>query len=227
MPTSSASRSTAEQDADRLEGDDHGRHPGAPARPVTERRQSGRATSDELRWRRRCPGMEAHRPVDIAYADEAMTFREFVALYGGASTHAVAGTLRPVRRPPWPTATGPGPCEMHPVTDELLRTRGIRHHRAVRPRRYQRVPLDAGSLVVVARGRWHRHVDAANLVELYHTHPVRASAARTHPQQSENDVRYSRPTASSIAGCPPRRLIARYLRSTCGMVDLRPQHHVR
>jgi hypothetical protein len=33
----------------------------------------------------------------------------------------------------------------------------------------ERVPLDAGSLVVVPRGRWHRHVDAEHLVELYHT----------------------------------------------------------
>jgi hypothetical protein len=33
----------------------------------------------------------------------------------------------------------------------------------------QRIPLTAGSLVVVPRGRWHRHVDAVNLVELYLT----------------------------------------------------------
>jgi quercetin dioxygenase-like cupin family protein len=31
------------------------------------------------------------------------------------------------------------------------------------------VPLHAGSLLVIPRGRWHRHVDADDLVELHHT----------------------------------------------------------
>ena len=102
--------------------------------------------------------MHTHRPVDIANADAAMTFHEFVAFNGGqfAVFRAHGG--------------GAGPWEMHPDTDELLfalegsvTIELFDHHGN------QQLPLHAGSLVVVPRGRWHRHVDAAHLIELYHT----------------------------------------------------------
>ena len=59
---------------------------------------------------------------------------------------------------------------MHPDTDELLFALGG----SVTIEAYEAggselVPLAAGSLVVIPRGRWHRHADAHDLVELYHT----------------------------------------------------------
>ena len=102
--------------------------------------------------------MEAHRPVDIANADEEMTFHDFAAFNGGQFAVFRAN------------GAGAGPWEMHPDTDELL----FALEGSVTIELFDRdgnqcVPLDAGSLVVVPRGRWHRHVDAANLIELYHT----------------------------------------------------------
>ena len=78
---------------------------------------------------------------------------------------------------------------MHPDTDELLFalvgsvTIELFDHAG-----NQRVPFDAGPLVVVPRGRWHRHVDAANLVELYHT-PGQSLGCEDPSTVSENDVR--------------------------------------
>ena len=51
----------------------------------------------------------------------------------------------------------------------------------------ERVPLTVGSLVVVPRGRWHRHVDADDLVELYHT-PGQSLGCDDPSTVSENDT---------------------------------------
>jgi mannose-6-phosphate isomerase-like protein (cupin superfamily) len=102
--------------------------------------------------------MEAHRPVDIAHADEEMTFHEFVTFNGGQFAVFRAN------------GDGAGPWEMHPDTDELLfALEGSVTIELFDPSGHQRVPIAAGGLVVVPRGRWHRHVDAVHLVELYHT----------------------------------------------------------
>jgi len=102
--------------------------------------------------------MEPHRPIDIARADPELAFHEFVAFNDGHFAVFRA------------TGAGAGPWEMHPDTDELLfaleGTVTIELHDAAGNRQ---VPLTAGSLVVVPRGTWHRHVDALDLVELYHT----------------------------------------------------------
>jgi hypothetical protein len=59
---------------------------------------------------------------------------------------------------------------MHPDTDELLfALEGTVVIELFDPGGNELVPLAAGSLVVVLRGRWNRHVDAEDLVELYHT----------------------------------------------------------
>jgi mannose-6-phosphate isomerase-like protein (cupin superfamily) len=103
--------------------------------------------------------MEPLRPVDIAHADGELAFNEFVSL----NDHRIG-----VYRVDGP---GAGPWEMHPDTDELLWALegsvtievfvGVGDDEVVR--------LDAGSLVVVPKGRWHRHVDPVGLVELYYT----------------------------------------------------------
>ena len=59
---------------------------------------------------------------------------------------------------------------MHPDTDELLfALEGSVTIELFEHAGNQRVPLDAGSVVVVPRGPLHRHVDAAHLIELDHT----------------------------------------------------------
>jgi mannose-6-phosphate isomerase-like protein (cupin superfamily) len=122
--------------------------------------------------------MDAHRPVDIANADEEMTFHEFVAFNGGQFAVFRAH------------GEGAGPWEMHPDTDELLfALEGSVTIELFDHGGNQRVPLDAGCLVVVPRGRWHRHVDAADLVELYHT-PGQNLGCDDRSAVSENDVRY-------------------------------------
>jgi len=102
--------------------------------------------------------MDAHRPVDIAHGDPEFAFHEFVAFNNGhfAVFRASGG--------------GAGPWEMHPDTDELLFVlEGSVTVELFDAGGNELVPLHAGSLVVVPRRRWHRHVDAADLVELYHT----------------------------------------------------------
>lgn len=102
--------------------------------------------------------MRAHRPVDIANADEEMTFHEFAPFNGGQFAVFRAD------------GEGAGPWEAHPDTDELLfALEGSVTIELFDGTGNQRVRLEAGSLVVVPRGRWHRHVDAADLIELYHT----------------------------------------------------------
>jgi mannose-6-phosphate isomerase-like protein (cupin superfamily) len=102
--------------------------------------------------------MDAHRPVDIAKADPELAFHEFVAFNTG---HFAVFRAH---------GAGAGPWEMHPDTDELLfALEGSVTVELFGQASSERVPLDAGSLVVVPRGRWHRHVDAEHLVELYHT----------------------------------------------------------
>ncbi len=102
--------------------------------------------------------MEAHHPVDIAGADPELAFHEFVAFNDGH--FAVFRANSP----------GAGPWEMHPDTDELLfALEGSVTVEVFDAVGNELVPLRAGSLCVVPRGRWHRHVDAVDLVELYHT----------------------------------------------------------
>ena len=102
--------------------------------------------------------VDAHRPVDIAKGDPELAFNEFVAFNNGHF-----GVFRA-------TGEGAGPWEMHPDTDELLfALQGAVTIELFGDGGNERVPLTAGSLVVVPRGRWHRHVDADDLVELYHT----------------------------------------------------------
>jgi mannose-6-phosphate isomerase-like protein (cupin superfamily) len=102
--------------------------------------------------------MDAHRPVDIAKADPELAFHEFVPFNGGHFAVFRA------------SGAGAGPWEMHTDTDELLYAlAGSVTIELLGDGDNERVPLTAGSLVVVPRGRWHRHVDATDLVELYHT----------------------------------------------------------
>jgi len=78
---------------------------------------------------------------------------------------------------------------MHPDTDELLfALEGSVTIELVGDGGNERVPLTAGCLVVVPRGRWHRHVDAADLVELYHT-PGQSVACDDPSTASENGSR--------------------------------------
>jgi mannose-6-phosphate isomerase-like protein (cupin superfamily) len=102
--------------------------------------------------------MDAHHPVDIARGDPELAFHEFVAFNNGH--FAVFRASR----------AGAGPWEMHPDTDELLfALEGSVTVELFDAGGNDLVPLQAGALVVVPRGRWHRHVDASDLVELYHT----------------------------------------------------------
>lgn len=102
--------------------------------------------------------MDAHRPADIAANDPEFAFNEFAAFNDGR-----VGVFRG-------SAPGAGPWEMHPDTDELLfALAGSVTIEMYDPAGNETVPLTAGSLVVVPCGRWHRHVDADNLVELFHT----------------------------------------------------------
>jgi mannose-6-phosphate isomerase-like protein (cupin superfamily) len=102
--------------------------------------------------------VDAHRPVAIAHADPELAFHEFVAFNNGHFAVFRA------------SGAGPGPWEMHPDTDELLfALEGEVTIELFDPAGNELVPLDAGSLVVVPRSRWHRHVDARSLVELYYT----------------------------------------------------------
>jgi mannose-6-phosphate isomerase-like protein (cupin superfamily) len=102
--------------------------------------------------------MDAHCPVAIARADPELAFHEFVAFNNGHFAVFRAN------------GAGAGPWEMHPDTDELLfALEGTVTIELFNPGGNELVPLAAGSLVVVPRGRWHRHLDADNLVELYHT----------------------------------------------------------
>jgi mannose-6-phosphate isomerase-like protein (cupin superfamily) len=121
--------------------------------------------------------MEAYRPVDIARADPELAFREFVPFNRGHFAVFRA------------SGVGPGPWEMHPDTDELLfALEGSVIIELFGDGGNERVPLSAGSLVVVPKGRWHRHVDANNLVELYHT-PGQSLGCEDPGNMSENDSR--------------------------------------
>lgn len=123
------------------------------------------------------PGMDAHRPVEIAKADPELAFHEFVAFNTGHFAVFRAD------------GAGAGPWEMHPDTDELLfALEGSVTIELFRQASNERVPLDAGSLVVVPRGRWHRHVDAEHLVELYHT-PGQSIACEDPATALPNDSR--------------------------------------
>jgi mannose-6-phosphate isomerase-like protein (cupin superfamily) len=102
--------------------------------------------------------MDPHRPIDIARDDPELAFHEFVPFNGGHFAVFRAD------------GSGGGPWEMHPDTDELLfALQGSVTIELFDHNGNERVPLTAGSLVVVPRGRWHRHVDANDLIELYHT----------------------------------------------------------
>jgi len=121
--------------------------------------------------------MDAHRPVDIARADPELAFHEFVPFNNG---HIAVFRA---------SGAGAGPWEMHPDTDELLfALEGSVTIELFDNGGNERVPLNAGSLVVVPRGRWHRHVDADNLVELYHT-PGQSLGSEDPATASENDSR--------------------------------------
>ena len=119
--------------------------------------------------------MHAHNPVNIAANDEEMTFHEFVAF----NTAQVA-----VFRA---EGSGAGPWEIAPRHRRTaLRARGMRDHRAVRPcRQSAGTASNAGSLVVVPRDRWHRHVDASNLAEFYYT-PGQSLSCADPSTASEN-----------------------------------------
>jgi mannose-6-phosphate isomerase-like protein (cupin superfamily) len=119
--------------------------------------------------------MDTHRPVDIARADPELAFHEFVAFNDGHFAVFRA------------SGAGAGPWEMHPDTDELLfALEGSVTIELFDPGGNEVVPLTAGSLVVVPRSRWHRHVDAENLVELYHT-PGQSIPCEDPATVSEND----------------------------------------
>ena len=103
-------------------------------------------------------GMEPYTPIDIARADGELQFSQFAPFNG----HHI-GVFRV-------TSVGPGPWEMHPDTDELLHVlSGSVSVEIYHPDGNEVVPLTSGQLVIVPRGRWHRHVDAVDLVELFFT----------------------------------------------------------
>lgn len=121
--------------------------------------------------------MDAHRPADIAHADAEFAFREFVPFNGGHFAVFRA------------SGAGAGPWEMHPDTDELLfALEGSVIIELFADDGNERVPLEAGALVVVPRGRWHRHVDADRLVEMYHT-PGQSLSCDDPSTASENGRR--------------------------------------
>lgn len=102
--------------------------------------------------------MDAYRPIDIAHGDPELAFHEFVSFNNG---HLAVFRA---------SGAGAGPWEMHPDTDELLfALEGSVTVEVFDTSGNELVPLRDGSLVVIQRGRWHRHVDADGLVELYHT----------------------------------------------------------
>lgn len=102
--------------------------------------------------------MERHTPIDIANADDELQFNAFARFNDGHF-----GVFRV-------TSVGEGPWEMHPDTDELLHVlEGSVSVELYRPEGNEVVALTAGQLVVVPRGVWHRHVDAVDLVEMFHT----------------------------------------------------------
>ena len=118
--------------------------------------------------------MRAHNPVNIADNDEELTFHEFVAF-----NDAQVAVFRA-------DSAGAGPWEMHPDTDELLLAlAGSVTIELFDSAGNEHVPLEAGSLVVVPRGRWHRHVDASNLTELYFT-PGQSLSCTDPSTASEN-----------------------------------------
>ena len=121
--------------------------------------------------------MNAHRPVDIAHGDPELAFHEFVAFNNGHFAVFRA------------SGTGAGPWEMHPDTDELLfALEGSVTVEVFEASGNELVTLQAGSLLVVPRGRWHRHVDADDLVELYHT-PGQSLSCEDPATASGNDGR--------------------------------------
>ncbi len=102
--------------------------------------------------------MEAHAPVAIARQDPELAFTSFAAFNDGH-----LGVFRV-------NMSGPGPWEMHPDTDELLHVlEGSVTVELYGADGNESVRIGAGELVVVPRGRWHRHVDATELVELFYT----------------------------------------------------------
>jgi mannose-6-phosphate isomerase-like protein (cupin superfamily) len=119
--------------------------------------------------------MDAHHPVDIASGDPELTFHEFAAFNDGH--FAVFRASGP----------GAGPWEMHPDTDELLfALQGSVSVEVFDAGGHELVPLRTGSLCIVPRGRWHRHVDAVDLVELYHT-PGQSLSCDDPATASEDD----------------------------------------
>ncbi|MDJ0769219.1 MAG: cupin domain-containing protein [Ilumatobacter sp.] len=103
--------------------------------------------------------MESFTPAEIARADEELAFTAFAAF-----NDQHLGVFRVT------SVEGAGPWEMHPDTDELLHVlEGSVTVEVHDPDGNQLVPLRAGQLVVVPQGRWHRHVDAVDLVELFYT----------------------------------------------------------
>jgi len=102
--------------------------------------------------------MEKFTPRSIAQADPELAFNAFV---GFNDQHF--GVFRA-------TVAGPAPWEMHPDTDEFLHVlEGTVSVELYGDDGNEVLPLEAGQLVVVPRGRWHRHVDAVDLVEMYFT----------------------------------------------------------
>ncbi len=104
--------------------------------------------------------IRAHRPAEVARTDPELAFTQFASF-----NDAGFGVFRVASSP------GPGPWEMHPDTDELLHVlEGSVRVEVYRPDADNDVvALSAGELVVVPRGYWHRHVDAVDLVEMFHT----------------------------------------------------------
>ena len=102
--------------------------------------------------------MDKYAPRSIARADPELAFHSFVGFNG---QHF--GVFRA-------SVAGPAPWEMHPDTDEMLHVlEGSVSVELYGADGNEIVPLEAGDLVVVPSGRWHRHVDAVDLVEMYFT----------------------------------------------------------
>lgn len=102
--------------------------------------------------------MDTFRPLDIAAADPPLAFNEFAPF--NSQAFAVFRADGP----------GAGPWEMHPETDELLfALAGSVTIEVYGADGNDLAELTAGAMVVVPQGRWHRHVDARELVEMYFT----------------------------------------------------------
>lgn len=76
--------------------------------------------------------------------------------------------------------------ELHPDTDELLMVlRGSVTIEILTAVERHRLALSAGQFTIVPKGHWHRHVDARDVVELFHTPGATVNSDADDPRRAE------------------------------------------